>query len=141
MFDRLSLSKDDHKNIFEFAKSLNIDIFSTPFDLESVDYLESLNVKFYKIASMDIVNIPLIQYIASKQKPIFLSTGMSTIGQIDEAVEAVREKGNKNLIILHCNSSYPAAPEEMNLKIINNLQNYYNVPVGLSDHTLNLTVS
>lgn len=116
-------------------------MFSSPFDFDSVDFLEQMNVHLYKIASMDLVNLPLIKYVAKTGKPMILSTGMSTLGQIEEAVEAVVSEGNKNLMLLHCNSSYPASPDEMNLKVIPNLQRTFNVPIGLSDHTFGLFVS
>ena len=141
MFNRLSMPFAEQKELFKYANDQGIEIFSTPFDFESVDFLETLNVNLYKIASMDLVNLPLIKYVASTQKPIIISTGMSNLGQIEDAVEAVRKTGNKNLILLHCNSSYPAAPEEMNLKEISSLQSAFNIPVGLSDHTFGLFVS
>jgi len=90
---------------------------------------------------MDIVNLPLIKYVAKTGKPMIVSTGMSTLGQIEEAVETVKVIGNKNLILLHCNSSYPAAQNEMNIKVIENLQRLFNIPIGLSDHTFGLFVS
>ena len=141
MFSRLAMSFSDQKEIFKYAQSKGIEIFSTPFDFESVDFLEKMNVSLYKIASMDLVNLPLISYVAKTGKPIILSTGMSTIGQIEDAVEQIKIEGNKNLAILHCNSSYPASLKEMNLKVINNLQSFFNIPVGLSDHTLGLFAS
>lgn len=141
MFDRLSLSFEEHLEIFSYARDKGIEIFSTPFDFESVDLLEKLNVNLYKIASMDLVNLPLIKYVAEKGKPIVLSTGMSTLGEIEEAVNVVSQTGNPNLMLLHCNSSYPAAPSEMNLRTINTLKTAFNIPVGLSDHTLGLFVS
>jgi sialic acid synthase SpsE len=106
-----------------------------------VDFLESLDVNVYKVASMDLVNLPLIRRVAQTQKPIILSTGMSSLGQIEEAVEVVRQEGNPNLVLLQCNSSYPAAPEEMNLNAISTLKHSFNVPVGLSDHTFGLFVA
>ncbi|SVD20587.1 uncharacterized protein METZ01_LOCUS373441, partial [marine metagenome] len=115
MFNRLAMSFDDQKELFDYAHKVGIEIFSTPFDFDSVDFLENLDVNIYKIASFDLVNLPLIKYVAKTGKPIILSTGMSTLGQIEEAVGTVKEEGNKNLILLHCNSSYPAAPHEMNL--------------------------
>ncbi|MFA5156131.1 MAG: N-acetylneuraminate synthase family protein [Candidatus Omnitrophota bacterium] len=141
MFDRLSLSFKAQEEIFRYARKTGIEIFSTPFDFESVDFLESLGVKAYKIASMDLVNLPFIRYVAKTKKPVILSTGMSTLGQIEEAVEAVASEGNSNLVLLHCNSSYPAAPEEMNLNVMRALRECFAVPVGLSDHTLGLFVS
>jgi sialic acid synthase SpsE len=141
MFDRLAMPFKEQKELFVYARKRGIEIFSTPFDFESVDFLESLGVNLYKIASMDLVNLPLIEYVAQKGKPIILSTGMSTLGQVEEAVDVVKQAGNPNLMILHCNSSYPAAPEEMNLKVIHTLKTAFNVPVGLSDHTFGLFVA
>lgn len=141
MFNRLSMPFDKQKILFEYAKKVGIEIFSTPFDFESVDFLEELGVNVYKIASMDIVNLPLIKYVAETGKPIVMSTGMSNLGQIEEAVESVQSTGNKNLALLHCNSSYPADPNEMNLKVISTLQRAFNIPVGLSDHTFGIFVS
>ena len=140
-FDRLVLSFEDQKEIFDYARSKNILIFSTPFDFESVDFLEKMNVQLYKIASMDLVNLPLIKYIAKKQKPIILSTGMSSLGQIEEAINTIKEEGNPNLAILHCNSSYPSSIKDMNLNLIPNLKKIFNIPVGLSDHTFGLFTS
>jgi N,N'-diacetyllegionaminate synthase len=136
MFDRLSMSFEDQTKIFKYAKEKGIEVFSTPFDFESVDFLEEMDVNLYKIASMDIVNLPLIRYVAKKGKPIILSTGMSTLASIDEAVDTILKEGNPNIILLHCNSSYPAAENEMNLNVINSLKHAFKVPVGLSDHTI-----
>ncbi len=141
MFNRLAMPFEEQEQLFDYAKEVGIEIFSTPFDFESVDFLESLGTKLYKIASMDLVNIPLIKYVASTGKPIIISTGMSNMGQIEEAVEAVKKQGNPNLILLHCNSSYPAAPDEMNLNAIKTMQSAFKIPVGLSDHTFGLLVS
>ena len=141
MFDRLAIPLDEQKELFEYAREKEIEIFSTPFDFESVDFLESLKVSVYKIASMDLVNLPLIEYVAKTGKPLIISTGMSTLGQIEDAVETVAQAGNPNLMLLHCNSSYPSAPSEMNLNVIPTLKRCFNIPVGLSDHTFGLFVS
>src|SRR5205814_1225046 len=100
MFQRLELTDDDHKRLFEYARERGIDIFSTPFDSESVDLLEGLGVHFYKIASFDLVNVPLLRYVAATKKPMIVSTGMSTLGQVEEALEAIRAEGNRNVILL-----------------------------------------
>ena len=134
MFKRLSLNFEQTKKLFNFAKKQNIEIFSTPFDEKQVDILEKLNVKFYKIASVDLVNIPLLEKVSKTNKPVILSTGMSNLSNIEDAVEIFRKNGNKNLILLHCLSSYPANENEINLKAINTLKKSFNVPVGLSDH-------
>jgi sialic acid synthase SpsE/protoporphyrinogen oxidase len=141
MFDRLSMSFDDQKIIFKHAREKGIEVFSTPFDIASVDFLESQNVKLYKIASMDLVNLPLIKYVAKTMKPMILSTGMSTLSNIEDAVTTILAEGNPNIILLHCNSSYPATENEMNLSAINTLKHSFKVPVGLSDHTFGLFVS
>ncbi len=116
-------------------------MFSTPFDEESVDLLESLNAPFYKISSMDLVNLPLIKKVAEIGKPLIISTGMSTLGQVEDAVQVVREALNPNLILLHCVSSYPAAPEDMNIAVMGTLKKAFGCPVGLSDHSIGLTVA
>ena len=134
MFNRLRLNEDFHKKIFSYAKKKKILIFSTPFDEDSVTLLEKLNTPFYKIASVDAVNIPLIVRVGMTKKPLILSTGMCDISNIHDAVEAFKSTGNQNLILLHCLSSYPANEKEMNLKAINTLKQIYKIPVGLSDH-------
>ncbi len=141
MFKRMELSLDDHKQIFEYAKKKGIDIFSTPFDFESVDLLESVGNPYYKLASFDLVNTPLLKYVAKTMKPMILSTGMSNLAQIEEALEAIKSVGNPNVVLLHCVSAYPAAPEDMNLQAIETMKKAFNVPVGLSDHTLGNLVS
>ena len=141
MFNKLQLNKEDHKKLFKYARKKNIEIFSTPFDFRSVDFLEDMNVNLYKVASMDIVNLPLIKKVAETKKPVILSCGMSTLGQVEEAVNTVKETGNNNLMLLHCNSSDPASLEEMNLKVIETLKTSFKVPVGLSDHTFGLLSS
>lgn len=110
--------------------------FSTPFDKSSVDFLESICIEFYKIASFELVDIPLIEYAASKNKPIVMSTGMGTLGEIEDAVNAVRKQGNNQLVLLKCSSAYPAVTDEMNLKTMVNMRDTFNVPVGLSDHSM-----
>ena len=108
LFQRLSLKLNAQRKIFNYANKKKIMIFSTPFDFESADFLDKLGVAAFKIASVDLVNIPLIEHVAKKFKPVIISTGMSNISEIDDAVEAVKSTGNKNLILLHCNSSYPS---------------------------------
>ena len=136
MFERLSLSFKKQEEIFNYARKKKVEIFSTPFDKESVDFLESQKVKLYKIASMDLVNLPLIEYVAKKNKPIILSTGMSTLSQIEDAVSLIRDIGNPNLSLLHCNSTYPSPVESMNLRVMNSLKSSFGVTTGISDHTV-----
>lgn len=120
----------------EEAEKAGIDFLSTPFDKTAVDFLEDLGVDFYKIASFELVDIPLIKYVASKGKPIIMSTGMGTLGEIEEAVNTVKSQGNNDLCLLKCSSAYPAIPDDMNLKTIKNLEETFGVPAGLSDHSL-----
>lgn len=127
-----------HEELFNYAKELDIVCFSTPFDFTAVDFLESLNVPVYKIASFEITDIPLIEYAASKGKPMIISTGIATIQEIQEAVEACKRVSNNEIILLKCTSAYPAALDDMNLKTITNLANTFDVIAGLSDHSLGL---
>ncbi|SHM79629.1 pseudaminic acid synthase [Anaerosporobacter mobilis DSM 15930] len=120
----------------EVADKIGIDFFSTPFDKTAVDFLEEMGVEFYKIASFEVVDIPLIEYVASKGKPIIMSTGMATLCEIEDAVNAVRSQDNNQLALLHCASAYPAITDEMNLKTMVNMKEIFNVPVGLSDHSM-----
>ncbi len=124
------------KELLEEARKAGLDFFSTPFDKSSVDFLEETGVEFYKIASFEIVDIPLIKYVASKGKPIIMSTGMSTLGDIEAAVNAVRSQGNEQLALLRCASAYPAITDEMNLRTMQNMEDIFQVPVGLSDHSM-----
>lgn len=118
------------------AKKVGIDFLSTPFDRTSVDFLEKLDLPFYKIASFELVDIPLLEYIASKNKPIVMSTGMGTLEEIEEAVAAIYSQGNHELALMKCSSAYPAKREQMNLRTIQDMQERFHVPVGLSDHSM-----
>ena len=124
------------KELKEEADKIGIDFFSTPFDNSAVDFLETLDIEFYKIASFELVDIPLIKYVASKGKPIIMSTGMATLGEIEEAVQAIREEGNEQIALLRCASAYPALTDEMNLLTMKNMGETFGVPVGLSDHSM-----
>lgn len=128
-----------HEALFNHAKSLGIEAFSSPFDPTAVDFLENLNVPAYKIASFEITDIPLIEYTAAKGKPIIISTGVATLDDIHEALDACRRMGNNQITLLKCTSAYPAALEEMNLLTIPDMINRFQVTVGLSDHTMSLS--
>lgn len=125
-----------HEELRDEAAKVGIDFLSTPFDNTSVDFLESLDMSFYKIASFELVDIPLLEYIASKNKPIIMSTGMGTLEEITEAVEAIYSTGNKQLALMKCSSAYPAKSEEMNLSTILDIKKRFDIPVGLSDHSM-----
>jgi N-acetylneuraminate synthase len=122
------------------ADELGLQLFSTPFDSTAVDFLEDMDVPAYKVASFELVDLPLIERIARTGKPIIMSTGMATLGEIAEAVETVRKVSNAGLALLKCTSAYPAPAEEMNLRTIPHLAEAFGVPVGLSDHTLGIAV-
>ncbi len=122
----------------EIADQLELDLFSTPFDFTAVDFLEAMDVPAYKIASFEIVDLPLIRRVAQTGKPIIMSTGMATLAEIDEAMRTARAAGATQIALLKCTSAYPASPEEMNLRTIPHLAEAFSVPVGLSDHTLGI---
>ena len=128
-----------HKELFKVAKEEGLICFSSPFDPSAVDLLEELDNPIYKIASFEITDIPLIQYVASKGKPVIISTGIATLEDIELAVETCRNVGNDQITLLKCTSSYPAPMEEANLVMIKDLAERFNVVSGLSDHTLGIT--
>jgi pseudaminic acid synthase len=129
-----------HKRLFEVAEEEGLICFSSPFDPTAVDFLESLNVPAYKIASFEITDIPLIEYTASKGKPIIISTGIADLETIQLAVDACRKVGNNDIALLKCTSSYPAPINEANMLMIQQLAKDFNVITGLSDHTIGATV-
>ena len=124
-----------HDELKKEANSLGMDLFSTPFDLSAVDFLEDLDIPVYKIASFEMNDHNLLKYIAQTGKPIIMSTGMATLADIDESISVLRENGNNQIVILHCVSAYPAPSEEMNLRTIPHLSQAFNLPSGLSDHS------
>jgi pseudaminic acid synthase len=119
---------------------LGLIFFSSPFDKTAVDFLEDMNIPAYKIASFEITDIPLIEYVASKGKPVIISTGIATLADIEEAVNACKRSGNGQIALLKCTSAYPSPLEDINLNTIPNLKNTFKTIVGLSDHTLGISV-
>ncbi|MDD2265665.1 pseudaminic acid synthase [Sulfuricurvum sp.] len=128
-----------HKILFEHAHNLGMEAFSSPFDPSAVDFLSGLNVPAYKIASFEITDIPLIEYTAAKGKPIIISTGIATLNDIEDALDACKRVGNDQITLLKCTSAYPAALEEMNLLTIPDMISRFGITVGLSDHTMSLS--
>lgn len=125
-----------HKELKDYAESLGLILFSSPFDTDAVDFLEELDMPCYKIASFEINDIHLIRYTASKQKPMLISTGLATLQDIETAVNVCKLEGNNNIILLKCTSEYPTPIDEVNLNLIKDMRERFNLQVGLSDHTL-----
>lgn len=136
LYKEASLPWEWHQPLFNTAKEEGLICFSSPFDFTAVDFLETLNTPIYKVASFEITDIPLIRYIASKQKPIIISTGIATIKDIELAIETCKNVGNNDITILKCTSAYPASPEDGNLLTIPDIEKRFNVKAGLSDHTM-----
>ncbi len=136
LYQQAHLPWEWHKDIFDYGKKVGITIFSTPFDNTAVDLLEDLNTPAYKIASFEVVDLPLIQYVASTGKPMIISTGMADVNEIEQAIHAAKEGGCKELAILHCVSGYPAPAEDYNLKTIVDMRQRFGLVTGLSDHTI-----
>jgi len=140
MIKKLELSEKDFLDLFTYAQEKGIIFLSSPFDQGSVDLLDEFGVPAFKIGSGEITNFPLLKHIAKKGKPIVLSTGMATLGEVAEAVEVIRKEGAAEIILLHCVSSYPAKIEDMNLKAMETLKTAFQLPVGLSDHSIGVTI-
>lgn len=141
LYQKAQMPWEWHKPLFEHARALDITIFSSPFDRTAVDLLEDLNAPAYKIASFEAVDLPLIKYVASTGKPMIISTGMADKQEIAEAIQAAYDGGCKELVVLHCVSGYPAPAEDYNLLTLADMAASFDVPVGLSDHTLDNTTA
>jgi N-acetylneuraminate synthase len=141
MLKKLELSTAMHEELFVYCQRLGILFLSTPFDEESADFLERLGVLAFKVSSGEITNLPLLQHIAVKKKPTFLSTGMSSLVEVGQAEEVFRESGNQELVLLHCVSNYPADPADVNLRAMETMAAAFQVPVGYSDHTPGVEVA
>ena len=136
MLRRLELSELSYAELWSHCQESHILFMSTPFDEHSADFLESLGVQVFKIPSGEITNLPYLAHIAAKGKPMIVSTGMSNLGEVQSAVETIQYAGNEQLILLHCVSSYPAEPAEVNLRAMHTLETAFGVPVGFSDHSM-----
>jgi sialic acid synthase SpsE len=136
-----SFGPDEHRELFRYAREQGILCFSAPFDDEAVDMLDELGAPGFKIASADLTDQPLLEKVAAKGKPVILSTGLASISEIAEAVEAIRRKGNDQIVLLHCTLQYPCDPENANLRMMLHMKAAFpGIPVGLSDHTLGIAV-
>lgn len=124
----------------EFAGEFGMDLFSSPFDETAVDFLEAMDVPAHKVASFEMTHVPLLQKIAATGKPVIMSTGMATLGEIDESVRTLRAAGTTDLVLLKCTSAYPAPAEEANIRTIPHMADAFDVPTGLSDHTMGIAV-
>lgn len=134
-----SFGKNEHRELKKLCDKYEIDFFSTPFSIETADYLDEIGVPMYKIASCDLTNLCFIEYVAKKMKPILLATGASDLNEIKEAVAVIESTGNKQIVVMHCNLCYPTKDEDINLLTIQNLKETFpQYPIGLSDHTMNL---
>jgi N-acetylneuraminate synthase/N,N'-diacetyllegionaminate synthase len=136
----LEFRRDWLKELNEYAKRKDILFLATPFDAEAVELLDNINTPAFKIASGDLTNLPLIKYIAEKGKPIILSVGLGSLDEIRATLDVIYSTGNENVALLHCVASYPTKPEDVNLKVIKTLKQKFQVPVGFSDHTMEVSV-
>lgn len=141
MLKRLELSENSLQELYNYAKFKGIEAFATPFDDESVDFLYNLGIKAYKVGSGDITNIPMLKKIAKKGLPVILSAGMSTLGEIEDALDAIRSEGNDNIVLMHCTSNYPTNEDDVNLRAMNTMMTAFQIPTGYSDHTMGTAVS
>ncbi len=141
MLKKLELSENDFKDLSEYCKSRGLVFLSTPFGTESVDLLSRLDVPAFKIPSGEINNFPLIKYIARQNKPVILSTGMSFMDEVKEAVQFLEKEGITEIALLHCVTSYPAKVEDTNLKVMETMRRSFKLPVGLSDHSTGINIS
>jgi len=140
MVEKFSISKDDHITLKKYCDDKKITFCSSSFSFKELDMLNEIDVPFFKVASMDLNNLSFLKYIAEKNKPIILSTGMGTISEIDKAINAIFQAGNKQIILLHCIAVYPPDDEIVNLRNIKMLKDTFGLPVGFSDHTIGTSI-
>lgn len=137
----IELPRDWQLKLAEYADKKGIIFLSTPFDYAAVDELDEIGVQAFKFASFEIVDLEFLKYAASKQRPMIISTGMSSLGDIEDAVNAIRSTGNSDIVLMHCNSLYPTPPEVVNLRAIETMREAFKLPIGFSDHTLGIHIS
>lgn len=140
LIKKIEMPRKWHKPLADYCKEKGIIFLSTPFDLEAVDELEEVGMAAYKIASFEIVHLPLLEYAAKKGKPMIISTGMADLSDIQDALDRIYATGNRQVIVLHCGINYPLAFEDVNLRAMITIREAFQVPVGYSDHTLGITV-
>lgn len=141
MLQQLELTFDSHRHLKHYCQEQNILYLSSPFDEISAGFLSELNMPLFKVPSGEITNLPFIEHMACFGKPMIVSTGMSSLSEIDIAIDAIYKKGNKNIVLLHCVSNYPASPSDCNLHAMHTLRSAFGVPVGYSDHTMGIEIS
>lgn len=141
MLRRLELSPEAHQELFDYCRKKDILFLSTPFDEESADYLDSLGVVAFKVPSGEITNLSFLTHIACKGKPVIVSTGMAYLSEVERAVHTIEKAGNRNIVLLHCVSNYPANPADANLRVMRTMNAAFGVPVGYSDHTPGIEVA
>ena len=141
MLQRLQLSAEDHRRLIQHCHESDIQFLSSPFDAESADLLEQMDVALYKVPSGEITNLPFLRHLARKKKPLIVSTGMSTLGEVEDAVHVLQLEGAKQITLLHCVTEYPAPFNEINLRAMLTLKTAFGLPVGYSDHTAGIEVA
>lgn len=141
LIKKLEFSFESFKKLSDYCRKKSIMFLSTPFDYQSVDFLQAVRVPLFKISSGELTNIPFLKYVAEKKKRVILSTGMSDIEEVKQAVDAIYSTGNKDLVLLHCVTDYPASFEDVNLRVMETLRKVFKVPVGYSDHTAGIEIA
>jgi N,N'-diacetyllegionaminate synthase len=135
MLKRLELSQDEHRELMIYCQKAQIEFISTPYDISSANFLDSMDIRFFKTASADLVDLPLQRYIASLGKPTIIATGMATLGEIERVVQIYEDLGNPHVILLHCVSNYPCSENSLNIRAMNTLAAAFALPIGFSDHS------
>jgi len=141
MLERLELPDEAYRDLMDYCSQKGIVFLSTPFDEPSADLLDEMGIAAFKLPSGEITNLPFLRHVAAKGKPVILSTGMSGLGEVEAAVQTIESTGNRNLVLLHCVSNYPAAPGDVNLRAMNTLAAAFDLPVGYSDHTEGIEIA